>query len=349
MAAAGAQYCERRAPSGTHPRSHDVRQPVRHHRAGRAVPDADRRHRDHPQLGGHASWHRTAARLGVVHREPHRLHLRDPGLGDRAGHRVLPDRAAVPAGKGAARDRLDRGDRAVRPDRPRGLDPGGQRRGFGRVPPGGLRPSARRGLAHRPRPVVPPATGPDELLDLLGDVPDVDVHPSQHAALAQPEGDELPFGEVPADHELVVPVGPDVADVLHAQVVLVGVEVRQPVVRCVRAHDRPGGDRALPLRVGPVLRTEHWANAQRQGAVAARSIMGADASDDRLPYFYTDQYDLGMEYVGYVGPDGYDELVVRGDLAKRELIAFWLREGRVLAGMNVNVWDATEQIEELIR
>ena len=77
--------------------------------------------------------------------------------------------------------------------------------------------------------------------------------------------------------------------------------------------------------------------------------MGADASDDRLPYFYTDQYDLGMEYVGLVGPDGYDELVVRGDLAKRELIAFWLREGRVLAGMNVNVWDVTEQIEELIR
>src|SRR5665648_524606 len=101
--------------------------------------------------------------------------------------------------------------------------------------------------------------------------------------------------------------------------------------------------------LGRRLRTEHWANARRQGAVAARSIMGADASDDRLPYFYTDQYDLGMEYVGYVGPDGYDELVVRGDLAKRELIAFWLREGRVLAGMNVNVWDVTEQIEELIR
>ncbi len=101
--------------------------------------------------------------------------------------------------------------------------------------------------------------------------------------------------------------------------------------------------------LGRRLRTEHWANAQRQGAVAARSIMGADASDDRLPYFYTDQYDLGMEYVGYVGPDGYDELVVRGDLAKRELIAFWLREGRVVAGMNVNVWDVTEQIEELIR
>src|SRR5665648_730950 len=135
-----------------------------------------------------------------------------------------------------------------------------------------------------------------------------------------------------------------------------GLEVADGVVvdehlRTADPHVLAAGDVAEACRpaLGRRLRTEHWANAQRQGAVAARAIMGADASDDRLPYFYTDQYDLGMEYVGYVGPDGYDELVVRGDLAKRELIAFWLREGRVLAVMNVNVWDVTEQIEELIR
>jgi 3-phenylpropionate/trans-cinnamate dioxygenase ferredoxin reductase subunit len=76
-------------------------------------------------------------------------------------------------------------------------------------------------------------------------------------------------------------------------------------------------------------------------------MLGNDGSYDALPYFYTDQYDLGMEYVGYV--DGYDQVVFRGDTAKREFIAFWLRSGRVLAGMNVNVWDVTDQVKALIR
>jgi 3-phenylpropionate/trans-cinnamate dioxygenase ferredoxin reductase subunit len=68
-----------------------------------------------------------------------------------------------------------------------------------------------------------------------------------------------------------------------------------------------------------------------------------------LPYFFTDQYDLGMEYTGHVGSGGYDRLVIRGDLHAREFIAFWLRDGRVLAGMNVNVRDVTAPIEHLIR
>ncbi|MGW5121268.1 oxidoreductase C-terminal domain-containing protein, partial [Streptomyces noursei] len=70
---------------------------------------------------------------------------------------------------------------------------------------------------------------------------------------------------------------------------------------------------------------------------------------DRVPYFFSDQYDLGMEYSGYAPPGSYDQVVCRGDVGKREFIAFWLREGRVLAGMNVNVWDVTEQIQQLIR
>jgi 3-phenylpropionate/trans-cinnamate dioxygenase ferredoxin reductase component len=74
-----------------------------------------------------------------------------------------------------------------------------------------------------------------------------------------------------------------------------------------------------------------------------------DAQYTNLPYFYTDQYDLGMEYTGYVEPDGYDDVVVRGDLGTREFIAFWLHEGRVLAGMNVNIWDVTDPIQDLIR
>ena len=71
---------------------------------------------------------------------------------------------------------------------------------------------------------------------------------------------------------------------------------------------------------------------------------------DRLPYFFTDQYDLGMEYTGHVDAGDEDvEVVVRGDLAGREFIAFWLKDGRLLAGMNVNIWDVTDDIERLIR
>jgi 3-phenylpropionate/trans-cinnamate dioxygenase ferredoxin reductase subunit len=100
--------------------------------------------------------------------------------------------------------------------------------------------------------------------------------------------------------------------------------------------------------LGRRLRVEHWANARRQGAVAARSMLGQDVVYDRLPYFFSDQYDLGMEYTGYVDPDGFDQVVFRGDVPGREFIAFWVANGRVLAGMNVNVWDVTKPIEELI-
>lgn len=100
--------------------------------------------------------------------------------------------------------------------------------------------------------------------------------------------------------------------------------------------------------LGRRLRVEHWANARRQSAVAARTILGQDAVHDRLPYFFSDQYDLGMEYTGYAEPAGYDQVVVRGDLAARELVAFWMSGGRVVAGMNVNVWDVADQIAALI-
>ena len=93
------------------------------------------------------------------------------------------------------------------------------------------------------------------------------------------------------------------------------------------------------------LRVEHWANALHQPAVAAKTMLGKPATYDRLPYFFTDQYDLGMEYTGYTEPDGHDQVVIRGDLHAREFIAFWLRDQRVLAGMNVNIWDVTEPIQ----
>ncbi len=105
------------------------------------------------------------------------------------------------------------------------------------------------------------------------------------------------------------------------------------------------------------LRVEHWANALHQGPTAARNMLGGgDPSDrvldhpvvyDRTPYFYSDQYDVGMEYSGYA--TAWDEVIFRGDVPGREFIAFWLKDQRILAGMNVNVWDVPEQIQALIR
>ncbi|UYB43764.1 FAD-dependent oxidoreductase [Streptomyces sp. Je 1-4] len=100
--------------------------------------------------------------------------------------------------------------------------------------------------------------------------------------------------------------------------------------------------------LGRHLRVEHWANALHQPKTAARAMLGQDVRYDRLPYFFTDQYDLGMEYTGYTGPEGYDQVVFRGDTEAREFLAFWLSGGRVLAGMNVNVWDVTEEIRALV-
>ncbi len=98
---------------------------------------------------------------------------------------------------------------------------------------------------------------------------------------------------------------------------------------------------------GERIRVEHWANARRQGYAAGRSMAGEETFYDDLPYFFSDQYDLGMEYIGH--SEGSDEIVIRGDAESREFIAFWLREGRVVAGMNVNVWDVNEKIGDLIR
>jgi 3-phenylpropionate/trans-cinnamate dioxygenase ferredoxin reductase subunit len=95
------------------------------------------------------------------------------------------------------------------------------------------------------------------------------------------------------------------------------------------------------------LRTEHWANAKFQGSATGRSMLGGSVPYDRIPYFYSDQYDLGMEYTGWASPS--DQLVVRGSLADRQFVAFWLADGRVVAGMNANIWDAAKPIEGLIR
>ena len=102
------------------------------------------------------------------------------------------------------------------------------------------------------------------------------------------------------------------------------------------------------------IRVEHWANALNGGPAAARSMLGKGEDYAPVPYFFSDQYDLGMEYAGWVTPGGYDAVVFRGDPtvagdAAPEFIAFWVAGGRVLAGMNANVWDVTDPIQELVR
>ena len=97
------------------------------------------------------------------------------------------------------------------------------------------------------------------------------------------------------------------------------------------------------------LRVEHWDNAIHQGKHAARAMLGDDAAYERQPYFFTDQYDLGMEYVGHVGPNGYDEVVVRGDLSgSRVFTALWLQGGRIVAGMHANDWDAIDHLRAVV-
>jgi 3-phenylpropionate/trans-cinnamate dioxygenase ferredoxin reductase subunit len=95
------------------------------------------------------------------------------------------------------------------------------------------------------------------------------------------------------------------------------------------------------------IRVEHWANALNQGPAAARSMLGDEAGYERLPYFFSDQYDVGMEYSGHATE--WDEVVFRGSRDSGEFVAFWLQDGRVVAGMNVNVWDVNEHVQELIR
>ncbi|HEY9376163.1 MAG TPA: FAD-dependent oxidoreductase [Jiangellaceae bacterium] len=149
-------------------------------------------------------------------------------------------------------------------------------------------------------------------------------------------------------------------DEIHADAVVVGVGIR-PAIELAEAaglsiDDGVAVDASLRASAPDVfaagdvaaaehpvlgirIRVEHWANALNGGPVAARSMLGQDVVYDELPFFFTDQYDLGMEYIGHAPPGSYDRVVVRGDLESREFQAFWLSAGRALAGMHVNLWD----------
>lgn len=99
--------------------------------------------------------------------------------------------------------------------------------------------------------------------------------------------------------------------------------------------------------LGARLRVEHWDNAMHQGSTAGANMAGVPTAYAKIPFFYSDQYDFGMEYRGH--GSGSDEVVLRGDPASGQFLAFWLRAGRVVAGMNANVWDAGEAVYALLR
>jgi len=101
--------------------------------------------------------------------------------------------------------------------------------------------------------------------------------------------------------------------------------------------------------LGRRIRVEHWGNALAGGPLAARSMLGQDVTYDWVPYFFSDQYDLGMEVAGLSDPGSYDEVIYRGDKESLEFISFWLADRVVVAGMNVNVWDVNDDIQALIR
>jgi 3-phenylpropionate/trans-cinnamate dioxygenase ferredoxin reductase subunit len=94
------------------------------------------------------------------------------------------------------------------------------------------------------------------------------------------------------------------------------------------------------------LRLEHWSSALNQGPAAAWNMLGHKQAYDRIPYFFSDQYDFGMEYRGWSAAT--DEMVIRHGGSDNEFIAFWLRDSRVIAAMNANIWDQGETLETLI-
>jgi 3-phenylpropionate/trans-cinnamate dioxygenase ferredoxin reductase subunit len=164
-------------------------------------------------------------------------------------------------------------------------------------------------------------------------------------AVVTSEGDEIEADVV------VVGIGVDPRLTLAHQA---GLDIEGGVsVDATLATSAPGvfavGDIAAAWHpfLGRRIRVEHWANALNQGVAAAKNMLGAAEPYDRLPYFFSDQYDLGMEYCGHATE--WDEVVFRGDRDSREFIAFWLADGRVVATLNANVWDVVDDLQALIR
>ena len=189
------------------------------------------------------------------------------------------------------------------------------------------------------------------------------------AALHRAHGVEFRFGEKAVEFRPGMVITSGGAEI-HADVLVVGIGAAPNDALAARAGLETGNgvltDAALrtsdvnifaagdvansfnPL-LGRRVRVEHWANALNGGPAAARSMLGQAVRYDQVPYFYSDQYDLGMECAGLPSPGSYEQILYRGDPGTREFIAFWLSGGAVIAGMNVNVWDVNDDIQALIR
>jgi 3-phenylpropionate/trans-cinnamate dioxygenase ferredoxin reductase subunit len=156
-------------------------------------------------------------------------------------------------------------------------------------------------------------------------------------------------GDEPIDADTVlVAVGVVPNTELAAGLAVVDGIVVDQHLRTSDPHVLAAGDVATAYNpaLGRHLRVDHWDNAIRQGRLAAATILGAGGEYDWQPYFFTDQYDLGMEYVGHGAAS--DEVVIRGSLLSGEFLAFWRAGGRVTAAMNVNVWDVNQDLRRLV-
>jgi 3-phenylpropionate/trans-cinnamate dioxygenase ferredoxin reductase component len=147
--------------------------------------------------------------------------------------------------------------------------------------------------------------------------------------------------------ELAEAAGIKVASPQEGAGILTGPDLRSSVPEVFAAGDVARWEHPL---LGRSIRVEHWSNAKESGAAAAKAMAGQDGVYDSIPYFFTDQYDLGMEYVGDVPRGTSYEVVLRGDPTSGAYLAFWLDDShRVLAGMQVNTWDTIDAIRELVR
>jgi 3-phenylpropionate/trans-cinnamate dioxygenase ferredoxin reductase subunit len=126
--------------------------------------------------------------------------------------------------------------------------------------------------------------------------------------------------------------------------ILVSARLETSVPRIFAAGDVANAEHPF---YGRRLRVEHWANALNQPGTAARAMLEKDGTYDQLPFFFSDQYETGLEYRGFAAR--WDRIVFRGDPASGEYVAFYVDGERVVAGLNVNVWDVGDEIEELIR
>ncbi|HEY3560877.1 MAG TPA: FAD/NAD(P)-binding oxidoreductase [Kribbella sp.] len=147
--------------------------------------------------------------------------------------------------------------------------------------------------------------------------------------------------------ELAEAAGIEVATPENGSGIVTGPDLQTKVADVYAAGDVVRWDHPL---LGRSIRVEHWQNAKDTGAAAAKAMLGEDVSHDAIPYFFTDQFDLGMEYAGEIPRGTSYHVVLRGDPKSGAYLAFWLDdENHVLAGMHVNTWDTIDAVTALIR